>query len=116
VPAVVRSTCPGAFNEVSFTVTLLLVALIVPVVLAVRISTWKVCGPSVDLSAVGETVKLPALLVIEKLPLFAEKSAAAVVTCLIVQYSTVELGTLVVLTLKVPLAPSLIDVGIVPNA
>ena len=46
-------------------------------------------------------VKLPALLLIVKLPLVAVKSLLSVVPCAIVQYSVVALGTPDVLTLIV---------------
>jgi hypothetical protein len=49
-------------------------------------------------------------------PLTALKSALAVVLLVIAQYRVVPLLTLVVLTLKVPLLPSSILDGIVPNA
>jgi len=71
--------------------------------------TVNVSAPSVAESAVAVTVKLPALLEIAKLPELAEKSPAAVVVLLTVQYNVVASATLVVATLNVKLAPSLTE-------
>jgi hypothetical protein len=75
--------------------------------------TVNVSAPSVVASALGLTLNDPVLLVIVNEPDVVAKSPALVA---IVQYSVVLLATLVVLTLNVPEAPSLILVGIVPKA
>jgi len=79
------------------------VATTVPDVLTVRTLAVNVSAPSVVESAVGVTEKLPALLVIVKLPLLVPKSPAFVT----VQYNVVPSVTLVVVTLKVSELPSL---------
>jgi hypothetical protein len=81
---------------------LLVVATIVPLILPVLILTVNDSAPSVVLSAVGVTVKLPALLVIVNDPEFVEKSLAL----LTVQYNVVLLATFVVVTLIVTEDPS----------
>jgi len=70
------------------------------------------------ISSVGVIENDPALFVIEKKPDVAEKSRLVVEVLTMVQYNVVVglLGIFVVLTLNIPVLPSLIDVGIVPNA
>ena len=68
--------------------------------------------PSVVISAVGLTINDPVLALIVKLPLVVPKSPALVA---IDQYKIVPLSTFVVLTLNVPLLPSLMLVGITPK-
>ena len=97
---------------VSLIVIALLVATTVPPVLPVLMLTVNVSAPSVVLSEVGVTVNEPALLLTTNEPLDVPKSPALVT----VQYRVVESATLVVLTLMVPALPSLMLVGIVPNA
>jgi hypothetical protein len=80
-------------NDVSLTVTDELVVLTVPVIDTVRILTVNVWAPSVVASAVGVMVNDPVLLLIENDPDSATKSAATVVTWLIVQNNDVALGT-----------------------
>jgi hypothetical protein len=94
-------------------VTELLVATMLPPVLPVLMDTVNVSAPSVVASAVGVTENKPALLLMVKDPLDVPKSPALLCT---VQYSVVPSATALVLTLNVPLLPSLILVGIVPNA
>jgi hypothetical protein len=79
------------------------VATIVPDVLTVLTLAVNVSAPSVVESAVGVTLKLPALLLIVKLPLLVAKSSGL----LTVQYNVVPFVTLVVVTLKVSELPSL---------
>jgi hypothetical protein len=100
---------------VSLTVTEALVSTIVPLVDPVLILTVNVCEPSVVVSATGLTVNEPVFELIVNDPLTALKSASTVVVLLIVQYNVVPLFTKVVLTLNVPLLPSLILDGIEPN-
>jgi hypothetical protein len=101
---------------VSLTVTELLVATMPPETDPVLILTVNVSAPSVVASATGLILNEPAFDVIVNDPLTALKSASTVVVLLRVQYNVVPFATLVVLTLKVPLAPSLILAGIEPNA
>ena len=68
----------GADTLVSLIVTAELVAMIGPLVLSVLIDAVNVSAPSVVVSAVGVTEKLPALLVKLKLPLLVPKSPALV--------------------------------------
>jgi len=70
------------------------------------------------ISSVGVIENDPALFVIEKEPDVAEKSRLVVEVLTMVQYNVVVglLGIFVVLTLNIPVLPSLIDVGIKPNA
>ena len=98
---------------VSLIVTLLLVATTLPLIESVLTYTKKVSAPSVVISAVGVTLNEPVLSVIVKLPLVVAKSPALLP---IVQYKVVPLTTFAVVTLNVPLLPSLILVGIVPKA
>src|SRR6056300_56030 len=87
---------------VSLIVILLVVSKTVPLILSDLILTVNVSAPSVVLSAVGVTVKLPVLLVIVKLPLDVPKSDAL----LAVQYKTVASSTFVVETFIVSGDPS----------
>ena len=96
----------------SLIVTLPLVATTEPDIDPVLIATVNVSLPSVVTSEVGLTENDPALLLITNEPLDVLKSPALVA---IVQYRVVPSDTLVVETLNVPLAPSLILVGIVPK-
>ena len=98
---------------VSLIVTGALVATTSPVTLTFLILTVNVSFPSVVISAVGVTEKEPVLFVIVNEPLIVEKSLELVA---IVQCRMVALATSVVVTLNVPALPSLIDVGITPNA
>ena len=104
-----------AAAEVSVTVTDADVASTVPVIETVLMLTVKSCGPSVERSATGLTLKVPALLLITNDPVTATKSAFVVELLLIVQYSVVPLATPDVVTLNVPSTFSLIAVGVVEN-
>ena len=113
-------TAPGAQGptgtiEVSLIDTILLVATTVPEILLIRAETVKVSPPSVVESAIVVILKEPVSLLIVKEPEVTLKSLLIVVILLIVQYNVVLLDTLVVLRLKVPEKPSLIEVGIVPK-
>lgn len=91
----------------SLTVTVPLVATVVPLTDPVLRATVNVSAPSVNKSAIGPTVKEPALLVTVNVPFTRLKSALVVVVLVIDQYRGVPLATPVVLTLNVPVLPSL---------
>jgi hypothetical protein len=76
VPAqlVVYDMLIAGYVDVSFIVTTLDVATILPLTLPVLTYTKNDSAPSVIWSAVIETLKLPALLLIVKLPLVEPKS------------------------------------------
>ena len=93
------------------TVTVALVATTGPAADPVLMFMVNVSDPSVVRSAVGVRVNEPALLLMLKDPPNALKSELEVVPLTMVQYSVVPLGTNVVLTLNVPVLPSLILVG-----
>ena len=100
--------------EVSPMLTVLLSATIVPLVESVRNCTLNISLPSVVVSFLAVIVKLPLLLLIVTLPLIpAVKSSLLIVplTPVIVQYSTVPLGTFAVVIVAVVEPPSLIEVG-----
>lgn len=95
------------------TVTAPLVATAVPVVPPTLILTVNCSDPSVVKSAAGTNENEAALLLMINDALSGLRSALEVVMLLAVQYKTVPLATPVVLTLNVPVAPSLILAGAV---
>jgi hypothetical protein len=102
---------------VSLIVTVPLVASTSPVGEPDLILTENVSAVSVVISAIGLTVNEPVLLLIVKDPLYATKSdAGSADPPLYDQYNVVPLLTFVVLTLNMPLLPSLMALGTAPNA
>jgi hypothetical protein len=104
-PTIMYSSVIEGVRLVSFIVTEDEVATMVPLVLSVLTLAVNVSDPSVVVSAVGVTEKLPALFVIVNEPELVPKSPEFVT----VQYNVVLFGTLIVATLKVKLLPSSTD-------
>ena len=125
VPTLIVAADPSSTEEGPVTVLIIGVAGVIDVSLIINVSvativppcepvlmvTVAVSAPSVVVSAVGVTEKLPALLLIATVPAPGLSKSTGVSPVVTLQYNTVPFVTLVVVTFIVPDEPSSIEEG-----